>query len=67
MDDYFAEGLPDDDALAKMHVQEYYENEADRMVNFPKFCPHGREWFDCDACDHAADIAYDSARERGMK
>ena len=27
-------------------------------------CRHGKPPHDCDACDHASDIAYDSARER---
>ena len=26
-------------------------------------CPHGRDFMDCHACEHAADIAYDVARE----
>lgn len=30
----------------------------------PEKCPHGNEWHNCDACDHASDIAYDTARER---
>lgn len=29
----------------------------------PEFCPHGKAWGSCDACDHAADIAYDAQRE----
>lgn len=27
-------------------------------------CPHGKEWVDCGACDHASDLAFDAARER---
>jgi len=27
-------------------------------------CPHGKEWNDCGACDHASDLAFDAARER---
>ena len=27
-------------------------------------CPHGNAWGDCSACDHAADMAYDAAREQ---
>jgi len=27
-------------------------------------CPHGKKWGECDACDHASDIAFDAARER---
>lgn len=26
-------------------------------------CPHGKEWGECGACDHAGDLAYDAARE----
>lgn len=29
----------------------------------PEKCPHGREWTECDACDHLSDLAYDAARE----
>lgn len=36
----------------------------DRMVNFGPKCPHGNEWFACDHCAHASDIAYDAWRER---
>jgi DNA-directed RNA polymerase subunit RPC12/RpoP len=39
----------------------------DRMIPMGGKCPHGNEWFSCDACDHASDIAYDSNRERGQK
>jgi hypothetical protein len=44
-----------------------WTDEDERMVNFPPKCPHGNEWFACDACDHASDIAYDAARELRMK
>ena len=30
-------------------------------------CPHGNEWGECDACDFAGDIAYDTERERRMR
>jgi hypothetical protein len=30
---------------------------------FPKHCPHGKEWHECDACMFAADLAYNAARE----
>ena len=30
---------------------------------YPTECPHGNSWTDCGACDHASDIAYDTARE----
>jgi hypothetical protein len=26
-------------------------------------CPHGKEWSDCGACDHASDLAFDASRE----
>lgn len=26
-------------------------------------CPHGKDYGLCDACDHAADLAFDAARE----
>jgi hypothetical protein len=29
----------------------------------PEKCPHNNEWSNCDACDHASDIAHDAARE----
>lgn len=38
--------------------------DEDRMVNFPAKCPHNKEWFDCDACMQASDLAYDASRER---
>lgn len=36
----------------------------DRMTNFGPKCPHGNEWFDCDACAQASDLAYDASREK---
>lgn len=39
----------------------------DRMMNFGPKCPHGNEWFSCDACDHASDIAFDAAREKRLR
>ena len=33
----------------------------------PETCPHGNAFGDCDACDHAGDIAFDSAREQRFK
>jgi hypothetical protein len=30
----------------------------------PEKCPHGREWTDCDACDHLGDLTYDAEREK---
>ena len=36
---------------------------SDDYVRPDKACPHGKE-HSCDACDHASDIAYDSAREQ---
>jgi len=41
-----------------------WTDDDERMVNMGDKCPHGNEWFDCDACAHASDIAYDAARER---
>lgn len=42
--------------------------ERDQMLDQDlagqELCPHGNEWHECDACDHASDIAYDTARER---
>jgi hypothetical protein len=44
-------------------------NDADLVVDYapqvPAKCPHGAEWGCCDTCDHAADLAYDAAREKG--
>ena len=39
--------------------------------NVPEYaeekCPHGNRWENCDACDHASDLAYDAARESRMR
>ena len=32
-----------------------------------EFCPHGRPWGECGACDHAGDIAYNAAREKRLR
>ena len=32
-----------------------------------KGCPHGNTWGDCGACDYAADLAFDAAREERMR
>ena len=31
----------------------------------PALCPHGEEWGECAPCDHASDLAFDAAREKG--
>lgn len=38
--------------------------DDDRMMNFGPKCPHGNEWFACDACDRESDFQHDAARER---
>ena len=42
---------------------ETLEELPDDFYQGPEHCPHGKEWTGCDACDHASDIAYDTARE----
>jgi len=37
-----------------------YQNNS----NFPPKCPHGNEWFACDACDRESDFQADCYRER---
>tara|TARA_Y100000310_G_scaffold231676_1_gene234261 strand:- start:86 stop:382 length:297 start_codon:yes stop_codon:yes gene_type:complete len=32
----------------------------------PEKCPHGNDWGECGACDHASDIAFDTQRERRL-
>jgi hypothetical protein len=44
------------------------ENLREQLDPIPEYegpttCPHGKAWTDCDACDHASDLAYDAARE----
>jgi len=59
---------PDNLAHAKAHAT------ADALATKPnqtpvnqnkdeETCPHGNLWGDCDACDFASDIAFDTARE----
>ena len=44
-----------------------WTDDDERMVNMGEKCPHGSEWFSCDACDHASDLAYDAAREKRVR
>ena len=52
------EPVPEPD-FSESDWQNHYAIRATR-------CRHGRSPSYCDACDHAADIAYDEARERRM-
>jgi len=40
-----------------------WTDDSERMVPMGAKCPHGREWFDCGACQVASDIAHDVNRE----
>jgi hypothetical protein len=51
-------------------ARDYEEYPSETVIDLPddftgpELCPHGEEWTNCDPCDHASDIAYDSAREQ---
>jgi len=49
----------EDDALKFDDVLELFESPEIR-----KFCPHNKQWHECNACMVASDLAYDAARER---
>lgn len=45
---------------------EKYPCRCELPMNQTDHCPHGRDHGNCDACDHAGDLAYDEARESRM-
>jgi hypothetical protein len=67
MNDYWNDP-PDEDrvypAWAEPDEFVYYAEEAYGLPAFPKLCPHGNTWGECDRCDYGGDIAYDANRER---
>lgn len=50
---------------AQHDIEPYPTNEESIDFEEPKTdeCPHGKEWGECAACDHASDLAFDAARE----
>ena len=53
------ESAPDIEPIDEPKLEEL----PDDFFSGPPLCPHGKEWTDCGACDHASDLAYDAARE----
>lgn len=45
-------------------TDEELEEQTRAIAEANRLCPHGKEWGECGACDHAGDLAYDSMRER---
>lgn len=54
--------VPHPKELVLLEVVEYVFKKDVPVVSMGK-CPHGKKWGDCDACDFASDIAFDTARE----
>jgi hypothetical protein len=50
--------------LSQDQSPEDYDFVEYEHTDYPKKCPHGEDWHECNACMVQSDFAYDAAREK---